>query len=151
MNRIYPILFFGFMATLAGCSKEKGPDTGVLKKVFAEEMQRLKPKLVTKRSIIFNQIKPGNQEAGFYAFTISARIHDFMDGKSADDHYGMTSLSTYENVAVELHKAPDGKWIMFGDLPNLSSNRVFDKNPGPGQSAIPLSEVKGELYTTGID
>lgn len=143
MKRFYPAFLLALAVFASGCTRETGPDQARLKQLLTDELQHLKPKLVSKRTILFGKVSPMTEEHGFYRFSATVYIHDYMPGPANGDHFGLCCLGTMQNRSFEVHQSPDGKWMVLGDLICRGADYISKPNPAAGVEGIPLSSVAG--------
>lgn len=127
--------------TTPALATAQAPTTAQFQQVLAAQLQKLKPTGFTVRTVLFEEVRAGRPNGGFYPFQVTASIHDYAPGYPANHYYGQTCVGRMEEWKFDMRKDDFGEWIVQGRM-TITDGTCKD-NPSASASAIPLSSVPG--------
>lgn len=125
---------------------QAAPTVEQIQTAFVARLQKLKPGWAKERTVLFQRVKAGLPKSGAYPFIVTAQVHDYGTGYTADKHFGQTTVETFEDARFFLSEDEFGAWKVEGALSPPKS--VSKDNPSEGVSAISLSTLQGTPATT---
>jgi hypothetical protein len=117
------------------------PSVAQFQQVFEAHLQKFKPDGFTARTVLFQEVRPGTPNGGYYPFQVTAILHDYGPGYPANRYYGRTCVGKMDQWKFDMRQDEFGKWIVQGRMTPADS--VCKDNPSQGVSAIPLAGLPG--------
>jgi hypothetical protein len=90
-RRLFLILVL-LLFVAAGQAADTRPSVAQFKQVFEAQLQKLKPDGFTARTVLFQEVRPGTPNGGYYPFQVTAIPHDYGPGYPANRYYGRTRV-----------------------------------------------------------
>jgi hypothetical protein len=130
---------------------QNAPSPDDAKRAIDQRLQKIWKGLGTKgtRTVLFQQIVAGRGTPGHYPFRATILIHDQEVGYPANHFYGKTCVGRLDQQTYVLSPDEFGGWNVDGAMTPGLSDKTCKDNPGPGQSAIPLSSLGGTPAQAG--
>ena len=155
-NKLQPTLLpLVLLTALGGISlayaQRSIPNVEIAKQSLNRKWLKLKPDSVAERTVLFQEVIPGQPEAGgsTFPFRVTVLIHDYEKGYPPNRYYGRTCVSRIEQEVYRLEPDSFGGWDAQGRMtPNMSDTRC-QNNPSDGVSSIPLSSLSGSRAASG--
>ena len=135
------------LAALAFAADGPSPDT--LKRALEKRLQSLRPTGFTERNVLFQEVRPGTANAGYYPFQVTLTIRDYGPGYPPNKYYGETCVARMEKEKFNLSRDEFGEWIVQGRMTPPSEGRECKKNPSAGETSIPLAGLQGSAAPSG--
>ena len=123
------------------------PSTTQLMHVLDFRLQKLRPLDILYRTILFDQIQPGEPHGGVYPFVVSLTIHDYSAGWPPNGYFGKTCLSKLQKGTFTMQLTVARDWTIEG--PITLSEPLCRPNPADRVSAFPLAELPGKRIAKG--
>ena len=116
------------------------PTTDDLKRTLDAQLMKLALKGTT-RTVLFEDVRAGSPNGGYYPFQVTATIHDYEAGYPTNKYYGQTCVGKMDKWKFDLRKDDFGGWIAQGRM--TVSDSTCKNNPAEGAVAIPLAGLPG--------
>lgn len=127
------------LATLAFAADQPSVDT--LKQALDKRLQSLRPTGSTERNVLFQEVRAGTPNGGYYPFQVTLVIRDYGPGYPPNKYYGETCVGKLEKEKFNLSRDEFGDWIVQGRM--TPQGHECKKNPAAGETSIPLSSLQG--------
>lgn len=137
------LLFSGALAFSAA------PATDTLKQVLTLRLQKLTPSGMTERQVLYQEVRAGTPNGGFYPFQVTAVIRDYGPGYPPNRYYGQTCVGHLDQVEFIMHADNFGGWDVQGAMTPPLNTTQCKPNPSAGASSIPLSSLTGAQAPSG--
>src|SRR5438552_425116 len=138
---VFRSCFIVLAALLSVVPAEAQPSTAQFKQVLEAQLQKLKPTGTSVRTVLFEEVRPGTPNGGFFPFQVTASIHDYGPGYPANRFYGATCVGKMDKRKFDMRKDDFGGWIVEGAMTVLGA--TCKDNPSEGVSSIPLNTLTG--------
>jgi len=145
------LLFFILSVPFLTTNAATPPSVNDFKQAFEKKMQYLKPTGYEKRTVKFVQVTPGKATGSNYPFKVSAYIHDYDEGYSANNYYGQSCLGKIDNWIFTMYQDEFDEWIVQGKFSVTGDALTCADNPSQGVMSIPMEAVPGTEYKPVIN
>lgn len=135
---VVTLLLIGAPASAAGAQ----PTVAQFEQVLNAHLQKLKPAGVTVRTVLFQNVRSGKPNGGYYPFEVTAIIHDYGPGYPRNGYYGQTCVGKMDKWKFDMRQDDFGDWIVQGRM--TVSDAVCKDNPAEGVSATPVAGLSGQ-------
>src|SRR5262249_30698927 len=98
------------------------------------------------RTVLFESVRPGAANGGYYPFTGAASIYDYDSGYSKKRYYGQTCVGKMDAWEFCMFPGDTGGWGVQGRM--TVSDRNCKDNAAEGVAIIPLAGVPGQPAPT---
>ena len=116
------------------------PTADDLRRVLEAELLKLAP-AGTTRTVLFEDVRAGSPNGGYYPFQVTATLHDYHPGYPKNKYYGTTCMGKMDKWKFDMRKDEFGGWIAQGRM--TVSDATCQNNLAEGAAAIPLAGIPG--------
>jgi hypothetical protein len=130
--------------TALSCGLSAAPPAATidtLKQVLERRLLSLRPQGKTERNVLFQDVRAGTPNGGYYPFQVTAIIRDYGPGYPANHFYGETCIGKMDKWTFQLSRDEFGEWKVEGRM--TVSDSTCTKNPAAGVSSVPLAGRTG--------
>ncbi|MEO5814888.1 MAG: hypothetical protein ABIT20_06365 [Gemmatimonadaceae bacterium] len=110
-------------------------------RVLDAQIQRVKPRDVFRRTIVFSDVRADAPEGNVYPFTVTAAVHDYNPGWPPSHYFGKTCITRIVGIRSNMRRDRIGEWIV--EMQVKMPEPVCTNNPTEGKSAFPLDSLRG--------
>jgi hypothetical protein len=121
-------------------SANERPTVEQFKQLLTAHLKKLQTDSHTVRTVLFQEVKPGTPNDGYFPFQVTAIIHDYSPGFPANKYYGETRIGKIDKWKFDLRKDEFGAWVVQG---RMTPEFDYHKNPAEGVSAVPVASLPG--------
>lgn len=121
-------------------SANERPTVEQFKQVLNARLQKLKTDGYPVRTVLFQEVRAGTPNGGYYPFQVTAIIHDYGPGFPANKFYGETRIGKIDKWKFDLRRDEFGAWVVQG---RMTPEFEYHKNPAEGVSAVPVDTLPG--------
>src|SRR5438445_8981726 len=96
------VRYFTFLLLTTFARAADQPSADVLKQALDKSLQSLRPTGTTERNVLFQEVRPGTPNAGYYPFQVTLLIRDYGPGYPANKFYGETCVGKLEKEKFDV-------------------------------------------------